>query len=78
MTIANLRDRLRAARADERITLDEVNALLSDANANGSLNDMEEMFLRAALEAHSTYFDDEAREVLRQFLDAHAPKRTRR
>ncbi len=75
MSISTLRERLRAANEDERITLAEVESLLRAAFADRSLNEMEELFLRAALEAHAPFFEDDAREALRKFLEEHpAPK----
>ncbi len=75
MSIAALRERLRTAREDERITLPEVESLLRAAFADRSLNEMEEMFLRAALEAHGPYFEDDAREALQKFLEANPPRK---
>jgi uncharacterized membrane protein YebE (DUF533 family) len=76
VSIGVLRERLRSAREDERITLAEVQSLVRAAFADGSVNEMEEMFLRAALQAHASLFDEEARVALEQFL-AHNPPKAR-
>lgn len=71
-----LRARLRAASSDDRISKAEVEALIRAAMADGSINEMEELFLGAALDAYAKQFDDDALSRLRDFL-AEAPKQRR-
>ncbi len=74
VSILILKERLRTATSDERITLAEVESLVRAAQADGSTNEMEEFFLTAALEAHAHLFDADAYAALQRFLQEHPPK----
>jgi len=73
MSLHTLRERLRAAREDDRITLAEVEALIRTTLADLSVNHQEALVLRAELEAHPSWFEPDALERLRSFLDQHEP-----
>lgn len=75
MSIALLRDRLRIAREDDRVTLAEVEAFIRGAMADGSVNFQEALLLGAELEANGRLFDPDAREALKGFLEQHQPQR---
>lgn len=75
MSLTLLRDRLRSARQDERITRAEVESFIRSALNDGAVNFQEALILRAELEAHGELFDPDARETLVAFLDKHDPTR---
>lgn len=75
MSLTQLRDRLRSARQDERVTRAEVESFLRSALNDGAVNFQEALILRAELEAHGDLFDADARELLTAFLEKHDPNR---
>jgi hypothetical protein len=75
MSLLTLRERLRVAREDDLITRAEVDALIRSALTDGNVNFQEALLLQAELDAHPQYFEPEAYQLLRDFLERNRPKR---
>lgn len=65
-----LRERLRVASRDNRITFAEAQSFIRAAMADGDVNEMEEFFLSAALDAYRDQFEPDALQALQEFLKA--------
>lgn len=68
MSLTQLRERIRVAADDDRITLAEVESFLRSAMADGSVNEMEDFLLGATLEAYGKQFEPAALTRLEDFL----------
>lgn len=68
MSVARIRKLLSEQPLDERITLEEVLALIDAAIDEGEVTAGEQLVLRAALEAHRERFDPDAYAALEAFL----------
>lgn len=78
MSLHVLRERLRAASSDDRITDAEVRAWIRAAESDGSVNEMEAFLLASAMDAWTRMFEPDALETLRAFVESAKRRRAPR
>lgn len=74
MSLQSLRDRLRYAREDDRVTRAEVDSFIRSAMQDGNVNFQEALILRGELDANGALFEPDAYDALKTFLDQNEPK----